>query len=133
MILRDDFSWINSPGVWAPITETLHSDENPYDGAIRGLAEEINLNYSDLKFIGKEKFEDGSMHYYYRATIAEKKQEISINEGQDYKLVAMEELASGSVFSNKLQQSRKVAGYLMVNSNLIRFANLMEISTSEGN
>jgi len=111
VILRDDFPWIQGPGLWAPVSGTIEDEESPSDCARREINEEtgVSVDDSQIKYIGKELLEN-RLHYYYHLTIMSKK--IALSEGQEYKFVEIKKLHEKKLFSAIHKEERCFADYL---------------------
>ena len=111
LILRDDFPWIQGPGLWAPVSGTIEDNESPFDCAKREINEEVGVSVeaSQIKFIGKESL-GNRFHYYYRLAI--KNNEIRLTEGQEYKFIQIEKLHEKKLFSTIHKEERNMADYL---------------------
>ncbi|WP_413295621.1 NUDIX hydrolase [Synechococcus sp. MIT S9452] len=111
LILRDDFPWIQGPGLWAPVSGTIEDKESPSDCAKREINEEtgVSVDASQIKYVGKELL-GNKLHYYYLLRM--KNKEIELSEGQEYKFIEIEKLHEKKLFSTIHKEERNLAGYL---------------------
>jgi 8-oxo-dGTP pyrophosphatase MutT (NUDIX family) len=106
MQLRDDIPGIFYAGHWGFFGGHLEPDEPPEAGARRELTEEIGHCPEQL-----HKFEfyppDGRVvRHVFHAPLAVDLNRLSLNEGQDMKLVSVAEINRGLAYSHHLGEDR---------------------------
>ncbi len=91
--LRDNKRGISNPDIWALFGGTVEDGEEPIEGAIREMKEELNLNLKreDLRYITRFYFPQGRS-YLYRTELKKDISELTLNEGRDMRLFSRQEI-----------------------------------------
>ena len=106
--LRDDTEGILYPGQWALFGGHLDPGETPEVALRRELEEEINWAGSDLAPWFEQR-DDQRIRHCFRGPLAVPLESLTLLEGQDMVVAALDEWLSGSIWSPKCQQRRPLA------------------------
>lgn len=107
MQLRDDIEGILYPGQWGFFGGHLEAGETIEEGLKRELLEEINYNCQDFNLFWREQKANFSK-YVYSAPLTVTIDQLTLNEGWDFKLVTVEEINHGQIYSEKAKQIRPI-------------------------
>ena len=112
--LRDDIDTIIYPGHWGLFGGHLESGESASEAVMRELQEEINWSPTVPL---EHWFSDDSgnrVAHVFRGTLSVPLDQLTLNEGQDMKLVSLSDLVGPSIWSERRQELRPVAPRLSI-------------------
>jgi len=112
--LRDDIDTIIYPGHWGLFGGHLESGESASEAVMRELQEEINWSPTVPL---EHWFSDDSgnrVAHVFRGTLSVPLDHLTLNEGQDMKLVSLSDLVGPSIWSERRQELRPVAPRLSI-------------------
>jgi 8-oxo-dGTP diphosphatase len=106
--LRDDIAGIVAPGTWGLFGGHLDPGETPEQALRRELMEELAWDAGDLEIWFRHSNQQRLAHVF-RARLTVPLANLQLREGQDMTLASLDELASGSIVSPRLQERRHLA------------------------
>ena len=112
--LRDDLSTILYPGHWGLFGGHLEPGETPDHAVQRELEEEIAWHPGEQL---RPWFSDASGNRVvnvFRGQLLQPLENLQLLEGQDWTLATLEQLRSGSIWSERRKERRPIAPGLMV-------------------
>ncbi len=100
MQLRDDIPTIRYPGKWGLFGGHIELGETPEIALIRELKEEINLDVEQVQKFGI--YPDNEvLRHVFSVPLNVDIEQLTLNEGWDFKLISPTEIKEGKAFSSK--------------------------------
>ena len=112
--LRDNIENILYPGHWGLFGGHLDPEETPLQAVMRELKEEINWAPNQPLQHWFSDHRGTRLAHVFRGALEVPIEQLQLLEGDDLKLVCIDELASGQVWSEKHQQKRPIAPGLQI-------------------
>jgi 8-oxo-dGTP diphosphatase len=106
--LRDDMDGIVAPGHWGLFGGHLEPGETPEQALRRELVEEIRWQAAELQPWFTHTSSERAAHFF-RGPLTVSLEQLQLLEGQDLRLVSIQELLSGAVWSPRLGERRPLA------------------------
>ena len=112
--LRDDIDTIIYPGHWGLFGGHLEPGETPVQALMRELQEEIDWAPEPLPELWFSHNNGTRIAHVFRGQLDRPLEQLRLLEGQDLKLVSLDELRRGQVWSDHCQETRPIAPGLQI-------------------
>ena len=112
--LRDDLSTILYPGHWGLFGGHLEPGETPDQAVQRELEEEIAWRPGERIRPWFSDARGSRVVHVFRGELVHPLEKLQLLEGQDWTLASLEQLRSGSIWSERRQEKRPIAPGLIV-------------------
>jgi len=112
--LRDDIDTIIYPGHWGLFGGHLDPGETPVQALMRELQEEIDWAPETAPALWFSHNNGTRIAHVFRGQLDVPLEQLQLLEGQDLKLVSLDELKRGQVWSDHCQETRPIAPGLQI-------------------
>ena len=112
--LRDDIDTIIYPGHWGLFGGHLEPSETPVQALMRELQEEIDWAPEPAPELWFSHNNGTRIVHVFRGQLDRPLEQLQLLEGQDIKLVSLDELRRGQVWSDHGQETRPIAPGLQI-------------------